>query len=192
MNTLFLLCAVVGGSVLVLQTILLVFGAGMDSDLDADGDFDALDGADSALDVADAHESFVQVLSFKTVVAFLTFFGLVGLACEQAEMTPAWTLSLAIGAGLIAVYIVAWLMAGLARLQSKGNLELSNAVGCRGTVYLRVPAQQSGVGRVTVAVQGRTVECKAVTAGAELATGTTVVVRALAAADTLEVAAPSS
>ena len=97
------------------------------------------------------------------------------------------TLIVSVGAGLTAVYVVAWMMSSLAKLQSRGNLDLQNAVGSTAKVYLRIPAAKSGVGKVSLAMQGRRVECKAVTEGAEIATGTQVRVVGLSGTDTLEV-----
>ena len=87
---------------------------------------------------------------------------------------------------LIAVFVVAYIMTGLAKLQSSGNVSLDNAVGTEARVYLRIPAARGGAGKVTVAVQGRSIECKAMTAGPEIPTGAQVRVVA-AGSDTVEV-----
>jgi len=49
-------------------------------------------------------------------------------------------------------------------------------VGLTGRVYLRIPGGKAGRGKVTLQLQlqGRTLECKALTDGAELPTGATV------------------
>ncbi|MHC4513256.1 MAG: hypothetical protein ACYS5W_06115 [Planctomycetota bacterium] len=198
METLYFYCAVVGGAILVLQTVLLIF-AGTDTDVDADVDVDVdvdadveLAGADHDVHVADASDSFVKLLSFKTIVAFLTFFGLTGLACLDGGVDTTWTFIASMGAGVAALYIVAWLMTMLWKLRSEGNEDLRNAVGSQGKVYLRVPGNQQGIGKVTVTVQGRQITRKAVTAGDEIPTGTTVSVVDLSGDDTLKVEALST
>jgi hypothetical protein len=196
MSTLYLVCATIGGTILVLQTLLLVMGGGGETDADVDpGDLhdgdvhDAAHGAaqDAAADAAQAH-LFLKVLSFKTLVAFVTFFGLGGLASLQGGVAAVPTLVIALGAGALALYLVAYLMSALAKLHSKGNLDVRNAVGATGKVYLRVPGSRAGHGKVTVVVQGRKVELKAVTAGAEIATGAEVTVLNTSGADSIEVA----
>lgn len=177
MHTLFVICAAIGGSLLVIQTVLMLMGG--DADTDADG-----------VDIADADGSF-QWLSFKALVAFLAFFGLTGLAGEQADLDANLTLVLAFAAGVGAIVLVGWMMRSLSRLQADGSLKLTNAVGCAGTVYVRVPAARSGEGKVTISVQGRSVECRAVTSGPELSSGTPIIVRAMASSSTLEVTAAS-
>ncbi|MFO0984391.1 MAG: hypothetical protein U1E76_22145 [Planctomycetota bacterium] len=183
-------CAAIGGTVLCIQTILLlVGGAGDHTDAHFhDGDVhDASSGHDHA---GDGHgDLFIKLLTFKTVVAFLTFFGLGGLAASSAELDRGTALVLAVAAGAIALVGVAYLMAGLAQLQSRGNLNLKNAVGQPARVYLRVPAHAAGNGKVIVAFQGRKVECKAVTHGTEIPTGAEVKVIAASGPDTVEVVA---
>ncbi len=94
---------------------------------------------------------------------------------------------IAVVTGGIAIFLVALLMASLSRLQSKGNLDIKNAVGSTARVYLRIPGARTGPGKVTVDVQGRSVEIEATTAGPEIATGATVRVVGLADEDTLDV-----
>jgi hypothetical protein len=191
-KNLYLVCATVGGAILVLQTILIVFSHGGDTDGHVEpGDLhdgDAGAGHDHAGDHPE-HDAgaFLKMLSFKTAVAFLTFFGLGGLASAQGGFTPVPTLIVAIGAGSLAFYFVGYLIVLMSRLQSKGNLDLRNAVGATARVYLRVPGQRSGQGKVMVAVQGRNVDCKAMTEGLEIPSGSEVRVVGMCAPDTVEV-----
>ncbi|MBI4600598.1 MAG: hypothetical protein HY721_01425 [Planctomycetes bacterium] len=189
LKVVYMICATAGGTVLVIQTVLLMMGVGADAD--ADADVDPGDIHDVPHDAGHGHdhagEGFLKVLSFKTLVAFVTFFGLSGLASQKSGLGAAPTLVIALCAGSLALYLVAYLMAALSRLQSKGNLDLKNAVGETAKVYLRVPGERSGQGKVIVAVQGRRVECKAVTAGPEIPTGAEVQVVGTSTPDTLEV-----
>jgi hypothetical protein len=84
--------------------------------------------------------------------------------------------------------LVAWAMRGLARLQASGTVNVRNAVGASGTVYLRIPGARSGRGKVTVEVQGRSMELPAVTDGDTLETGTSVTVESVEGDDLLKVA----
>lgn len=187
MDTVYLICAGVGGTFLVIQTLLLLFGLGGETDVDS---IDSVDVDHADLHDADAADVAFKVLSVKTLIAFLAFFGLAGLAGQNADMGPTPVLFLSIGTGAIAVFVVAYIMAGLAKLQSKGNVDLNNAVGTQGRVYLRIPGENAGQGKVTIEVQGRKIECKAFTAGPELPTGAQVKVVAAAGQDTVEVCKP--
>lgn len=180
----YLICAVVGGTLLVVQTILMAIGGHHDGDMSTDADGVDATHADGGV----GHDmGMLKWLSIKAVVAALTFFGLGGLASQKAGLGSYTGLAISLAAGAGAVFAVASLMAGLSRLQSKGNLDLRNAVGAVGKVYLRVPAGKGGVGKVTLEVQGRFVEVEAVTAGPEIPTGSPIRVVAVPSPDTLEV-----
>ena len=156
-------CALVGGVLLVLQILLMFLGADSDVDVEIDADLDA--------------DGFFTFLSLKTIVAFVTFFGLVGMLMEAQSVPKTVGVIAATVAGSAAFYIVGLVMASLHRLESQGNLDLSNALGKMATVYLRVPAVGEGQGKVTVTLQSRTVEIAAVTDDPkEIGTGSQVVV----------------
>ncbi len=94
---------------------------------------------------------------------------------------------MAFGAGTAMMFIVAWLMAQLRKLYSEGNLKSENAIGKAAVVYLKVPGGHSGLGKITVTLQGRTAEYQAQTAGPEIATGQMVRVVGRASNDVFEV-----
>lgn len=184
MEQLYIGCAVVGGTVLILQFVLMAFGL-----FDHDVDVDSVD------DIAVEHDpsaAFFKMLSLKTIVAFLTFFGLTGMATSKSSLPDPLPLLISIAAGSVALFVVAWLMAAMAKLQSRGNVDLRNAVGATARVYLRVPAGNVGRGKVTVSVQGRSVEAKAFTNGEELPTGAIVEIVAVPTQDTVEVVASTT
>jgi hypothetical protein len=179
MENVYFYCAVIGGGLLVLQVMMLLLGGG-DSDFDADGSPD--------MDASDVHASSVLFqLSLKTVVAFVTFFGLAGMASLQAEASSSTALLVALGAGLIAFLMVGYIMNLMMSLQSKGNLVLESAIGRSAKVDLRIPANHSGAGKIIVVVGGRVKTQKAVTSGETIPTGTEVIIKGMSAPDTYEV-----
>jgi hypothetical protein len=176
MLTIYWICGLVGGAFLVLQFLLTLMG--FDHDIEADvANVDALEAAHEGVGVGQ--------ISLRTVTAFLTFFGFGGLAANESGWNEAWSLLLATGLGLAAFYGVGWLMLQLHRLRSSGNIEIQNAVGALAQVYLTIPAAKVGTGKVTVTVQGRSVEFKAQTNGGELRTGSACRVVSVVAPDTL-------
>ena len=183
MSTVFLYCAVIGGTILVLQFVLLAFGAGGDTDLGTDH------GADfGGHDVGHSQSAFLKLVSLQTLSAFLTFFGLVGLATQPLGWSPLTVALVATAAGTAALLGVLQLMRSLGRLQAQGNVDLHNAVGLTANVYLRIPPVGAGHGRVLLQVQGRTVECRAISRADEIPTGATVRVLSRTDDDTLVVA----
>jgi len=155
-SPLYLGSAVLGGAILTLQSVLLLFGGGHSDGEVAHG--------------GDASDGF-GFLSIRTVASFLTFFGLMGLYGASSGWGVGATAAAATLAGLAMMLFVAWLFSLQRNLAQEGTVDPSRAIGLPAKVYLRVPGQRSGQGKVTVAIQGRTVEFAAVTAGAELPTG---------------------
>jgi membrane protein implicated in regulation of membrane protease activity len=148
-NTLFILSAVLGGAILLIQLVLHLVGGEI-----GDSDWEILEGGD-----ADA--SF-KLLSLQGLSGFFTMFGLVGLALlRESEVAP----GLAVGGGLAAGVLTTWVMARLFQwvkgLQSSGNLRIKDAIGLSGTVYTRI--QKHKPGKVTVVIQQRLMTLDAIT-----------------------------
>lgn len=169
-------CAIVGGGVMLIQIVASLFGA------DHAGDHDFHGGA------GDAHGGGAgSWISFRTVIAFLAFFGLGGMVGLSRDLGTLGSLAVALVCGVLALAITRVVMLQFTRLRSSGTVEIQNAVGCEARVYLTVPAAKSGQGSVTVGIQGRTMQFHAITTGAEIKTGALCKVSAVQAGDTLVV-----
>ena len=147
LNTIYLVCAVAGGTILVLKIILMVVGVDQGDAPDVSVDFDSAD----AGGVGDAAGG-VNFLSLQSIASFFTMFGLVGLGLLEVNVAPVWTLLGALAAGLVTVWATGMIFLQMRRLQSEGTMVISNAVGQVGTVYLTIP--EKGTGVVSVTVQG--------------------------------------
>jgi hypothetical protein len=209
MTSVFIFCAAAGGTVLVVQFILSLIGIGghaFDVDVPQDighgfgGDFHGDTGGGFHGDHpgdATAHDNaepshhdaiwLFKVLSFRAIVAALAFFGLAGLAAQSAEASTSTTLLVAIAAGAVAITAVYWMMRGLQELRADGTVHIQRAPGQHGTVYLHIPGENAGSGKIQINLQNRTVEYSAVTSGPDLLTGTRVVVVSVVNPTTLEV-----
>jgi hypothetical protein len=173
MGTLFLVCAILGGTLLVLQLLLGLIGFGGDA-------FELTDGASGS----DA----LNLLSARTLAAALAFFGIGGLAAASLGAPVLVALLVGMATGSSAAVGTAVLMRALAGLEDDGTVRLERALGESGTVYLRIPGQRAGAGKVLLTVQNRTVECQAVTSLDELPTGAAIIVVDVLGPDTVEVA----
>lgn len=193
-HDIYLYAAIFGCTLVGLQVILQVFGL-LDTDaadaLDADAShsMDAA-GAHDFDPGADAHGSslFFGILSFKALCAFAGIFGLVGLVMLQSESAQRpMRMLVATASGAAAMFGVAWMMRALSHLQSSGTIDIRNAIGRTGSVYLRIPRDGEGTGKVTVEVQGRSMEFPAITDGDEIPTGQRVTVVAVVGRETVKV-----
>jgi hypothetical protein len=140
----FFLSALAGGFAFLMLTILMFVTGGVDGDA---GGFDG-----------DAHsgdtDSSFKGLSLNGVAAFFMMFGLVGLASvrEFGASTAVGALYGAV-AGAAAMFTLKKLFDLFVGMQASGTLDVSNAVGVIGVVYLTLP--ERGTGQVELNVQGR-------------------------------------
>lgn len=189
---------------LLLQTILSISGFGGDSDVnlsDTSGidmgdmsgaDFgdvsdigdlgDVSDISDLSADAPDGSEinvhgsySSLQLFTVQGIVAFLAVSGWVSIAALSSGLPSAGAIPLGLVAGFFAMYGIAKLVQISKRLTENGTIDFRNAIGENATVYIPIPPSGEGEGKVTLTLQGRFMECSAVSNEREmLKTGTAV------------------
>lgn len=151
--------------VLIVQTLLLLFGFDGDGDVDfdADGDIDFDADADTDFDAdADAFDS-LNIFTLRGIVAFLVIFGWVGALMTSKGVSLWITIPTALVCGALTAVAIAFLFKAVMKLKSNGTADNKNAVGSSGRVHLTIPAKRSGEGKVHVMLQGAYVERNAVT-----------------------------
>ncbi|MBE6671586.1 MAG: hypothetical protein E7593_05225 [Ruminococcaceae bacterium] len=188
----FAVIAIPTTGILLIQTVLMLIGIGMDSDVDFDGDIDTGDGifgdGEIDADIDPTGLDSLRVFTVRGIIAFFVVFGWMGFMLEQAELSLWMNIPISAIAGFVMMYILAVLMRGIMRLRNDGNLDNKNALGTSGRVYLTVPPCRSGEGKVNVLLQGSYVERDAVTDEKEaITTGAEVIVTGISGQTTLVV-----
>ncbi len=168
----FALIAIPSTLVLVVQTILLLFGIGGD-DIDADGvDITGNGIGDTP---GDGGADGLALFSLRGIMAMAAVGGWSGLVMYEAGINIVVTVLLAVAFGFMALVGIAYLMKLAMKLQQNGTLDLGYAIGRVGTVYIPIPAEMKGSGKINLAMQERFIEVDAVTkAERKLATGESV------------------
>jgi hypothetical protein len=191
MLSLYTVCAIVGGVILLVQLLMTAIGLADHDLLSGGGDvhdsgFGGDHGGDLLTDshtdmpgdhdLHDVHDSswFFQFISIRSMVAALTFFGVCGGLATSMGLPPILSMPVALGGGVAAMVIVAWLMQLLMSMREDGTMHIERAIGQPATVYLPVPGKRSGMGKVMVNMPERSLECNALTDEEELATGAEV------------------
>lgn len=163
--------------ILVIQMAMLLFGLGDDSDADVDD----IDG-----DIGDGDG--LALFTFKGIIAMLSITGWTGVIFLGTEMPVTLSYILAFLCGFAALVVMAYTMKAVSKLQSSGNIDLGNAVGKVGQVYIPIKPSGSAAGKVNITVQGQYSEFSAITTSDKtLATGSYVRVVAVDEAGTLVV-----
>lgn len=153
----YFIVACIGTLALLIQIILMIVGAGGDGDLDLDTDADADGDLDSHTDTG------VSLFTLKGLTAFFAIGGWTGMLMLSYDIPVGITVAVSVVAGLAAYFVVWGLIRLMLRLQEDGTLDYASAVGKEATVYVSIPANRGGRGKITLVLQGRYTELDAVT-----------------------------
>ncbi len=132
--------------IFIFQTIMTIIGTGETDQLDATGDGDSLVGDDSGIPF--------QFISLKNLVAFFTIFGWTGIAALSSGWSTGVTLTVSFIAGLLMMLVMATIFYYMNKLTEDGSFKIRNTIGKSGSVYLSIPANREGTGKVQINVQG--------------------------------------
>ncbi|MDX9694672.1 MAG: serine protease [Bacteroidales bacterium] len=138
-------CIAIPFSVIFIIQIFLTFFGGVDG-AEAHGDSDVSVDGDTGIDF--------QFITLKNLVAFFTIFGWTGIACIDGGLGVGTAIIISVLAGLLMMVIMASIIYFMGKLTDSGTLNLKNAIGKVGTVYLTIPPKRSGLGQVQIKVQG--------------------------------------
>ena len=153
----------------VIQLISSIIGIEFDSDVPEDmevGDSDAHFGVD--------HD--FTIFSIRSIIAFFTFFGWVGVIALNSGMSLTLTILLSFISGVIALFFVAFVLYQLVKMAEEGTVDIEDVLGKYGKVYVPVPAKRDGSGLVNIELSNKVMELRAVTDGDLLPTGTIIYV----------------
>jgi Na+-transporting methylmalonyl-CoA/oxaloacetate decarboxylase beta subunit len=168
----YVVCAVFGGGILLVQLGLALAGFSHGGVGDAHADHLDHQGIDTH---AHASEG-MHLRSARALAAGLTFFGLGGLLGLQLGLGPILSAPIALILGAAAQFGTAAALRTMSRFEQDRTVQLDRAIGQPAIVYLAVPAAGTGLGKVHVSVQERLIECPAVSRHEAIPTGSSVLV----------------
>mgnify|MGYP002559509517 FL=1 len=148
--------------IFVIQTVMTFLGLG---DHDADFDLDTSDGS------FDADPS-MNLLTFRNLVNFCMGFGWTAVLMHEKIQSNALLIIVSVIVGILLVTVVMWIFKWLSEMQQTGNIDVhKSAVGCEGKVYLTIPGERKGEGKVQITINNAVREYDAVTDGETIPTG---------------------
>ena len=174
--------------IFIIQSVLTFIGADADSTGLDGGGFDAgssdisggLDSADGGMD-ASVHSADgtatggSNLYTFRNLINFLLGFGWSVILLRESIKPTAVLIfvSVLIGVGLVAA--VMYMFRLLSKMQQSGTINVyTQAVGCQGSTYLRIPGNRMGEGKVQITINGAVREYDAQTEGDTIPTGTPI------------------
>ena len=162
--------AAIASLILVFQLVMALFGfaKGADADFGADGDFGGggdIDGPDIDHSGGGDAGAGLRVFTVQGIISFFVMYSWSCIAFISVNM-PDWLASIVsfvLGTG--ALLLMAKLMQLMLKLQDSGNIDFRGAVGIIGQVYIPIPSNENGIGKVMLTLQNRFIECDAITRG---------------------------
>lgn len=127
------------------------------------GDMDADTGGDVDFDVETDTGIPFQFFTLRNLVGFMTVFGWSGLGSIANGNTNLTTILISVIGGLLMMVLMTFLFYSISKLTDSGNLNMKNAKGKTGSVYIPIAANREGIGKVQVKIQSSLRELDAVT-----------------------------
>ena len=163
--------AIPSSVILILQTIMLLFGVGAgEGDLDSDtsglgdGDVNDLPDVDGDTDMDGAmQDSGLRVFTVRGLVAFFAVGSWSGITALSLGAHPLLAVFIAFVMGTLALLFVAWFIKWTLKLQHDGTMRPNEALGKEGEVYMTIGANRTTRGKVNIIIGQQLVELDAVT-----------------------------
>lgn len=151
--------------IFVIQTVMTFLGFGGH---DTDFDLDTSDG------VFEADPS-MNLLTFRNFVNFCLGFGWTAVLLREKIESGALLIFVSAIVGILLVAIVMWIFKWLSGMQQTGNIDIrKSAVGCEGRVYLTIPGERKGEGKIQITINNAIREYDAVTDGETIPNGRSI------------------
>jgi len=163
--------AIFSSIIVLVQTTMSFIGTGDIDTGDVDVDFDAdTDANADSLDNAGT----MHLISIRNIFYFLLGFGWTGVSFWNIITNPAILGLVAVIGGCLFVAIFIFIFRQMMKLQSNGAFDINESTGRICDVYLRIPANNKGMGKVQISFNGSVQELDARTTGEQIPSGTKV------------------
>jgi len=154
--------------IFILQTVFTFLDLGDSIDIDADFD------SEVDISLGDSIGLPFQLFTIRGIIGFFLVFGWSGFLLSKNNVHPILTFILAFVFGAITLVLVALIYSLALKLETDGTTKLKNAIGKEAEVYLPIPANNTGYGKIHVVISGALREVDAITYGEALTTGEVV------------------
>lgn len=149
--------------IFIVQTIMTFVGADSSDGIDAD--------FDSNLDVADAP---FQLFSLRNLINFLLGFSWTGISFYNTISNTIALIILSIAVGILFIYLFFVIIKQLQKLAEDNSFKISNTLDKTAEVYLTIPENKTGKGKIMISINGAFHELDAMTENDKILSGSVV------------------
>lgn len=144
--------AIPTSTIFIIQTIMTFIGADSTDGLDADFDSN-LDGAEAPF----------QLFSLRNLINFLLGFSWTGIAFFGTITSPIVLIVVSLIVGALFVYMFFLIIQQIQKLGEDNSFRIVNTLDKRADVYLPIPENKKGKGKILISVNGSVHELDAMT-----------------------------
>lgn len=161
--------------IFIIQTILTFVGvdATDGTEVDFDGDFDS------------ATDHPFQLFSLRNLINFLLGFSWSGISFSGIIASKGVLIAVAFVIGILFVYVFFLVIQQILKLSEDNTFNIKKTVGLTAEVYLTIPSENSGKGKILLSVNGAVHEMNAITPNEALPVGNIVKVTGVASNELL-------
>lgn len=149
--------------IFIIQTVMTFMGVDASDGLQADFDGD-LNGADAPF----------QLFSLRNLINFLLGFSWTGIAFYSTISSFPVLLILSVAVGALFVYAFFVIISAVQKLAENNSFTLSNTLHNTAEVYLTIPGNKAGKGKIMISVKGAFHELEAMTEHEAISSGSVV------------------
>jgi len=160
--------AIPASIIFIVQSIMTFMGTDSSDGLEADFDSNLID--------VDAP---FQLFSLRNLINFLLGFSWAGISFYSTVSNPALLIGFSLLTGALFVYLFFIIIRQLRKLAENNSFNIQNTVGKTAEVYLTIPSNKSGKGKVIISVNGAYHELPAITEGDRIDTTSLVKIIAI-------------
>lgn len=149
--------------VFIVQSIMTFTGTDASEGIHADFDSN-FDGADAPF----------QLFSLRNLINFLLGFSWTGISFFDSikNIYGLMAVSLLVGVGFVAMFFI--IMKKMQKLAENNSFKITESLNKTGEVYLTIPENKSGIGKIQVSVKGSIREINAITLNDKILTGSPI------------------
>jgi len=149
--------------IFIIQTIMTFFGVDSSDGIEADFDGD-LDGADAPF----------QLFSLRNLINFLLGFSWTGISFYSTILNKPILITLSLAVGILFIYLFFIIIRQVQKLAEDNSFKIANTLNKTAEVYLTIPENKKGKGKIMISVKGAFHELEAMTENDKIQSGSVV------------------
>ncbi|MFD1602028.1 NfeD family protein [Flavobacterium artemisiae] len=141
---------------------------------------DVMDQSENYNSILNEEDSAFHFFSLKSLIHFLFSFSWTGIFLYSFIEEPLSLFILSVTSGILFVFLCAYIIKKVQLLRIDNSFKIQHAVNQNAEVYLTIPENKNGKGKIKVAVKGFIHELEAITENNQIESGTLVKVEKIA------------